>query len=164
VADATAGPEEITIGPARPTEAEALSALALRSKAHWGYPPDWLREWASLLTLSPADLEAREVFVARRGLEPVGFYSLEFARSASLEHLWVDPRLLRRGVGRLLLEHAAGRTAERGYDRLMIDSDPHAEAFYRRLGAVRVGWIDASVRGTPRRIPRLALDVRGSAI
>jgi hypothetical protein len=41
----------------------------------------------------------------------------------------------------------------------MIASDPHAEGFYRRLGARRVRWVASKPAG--RRLPRLALDLPG---
>lgn len=159
MADSTPSPEEFTIGPARVSEVQALSALALRSKAHWGYPADWLQEWGPQLTLSRIDLENREVFVARGSDQPVGFYCLAFGDRAALEHLWMDPRFMGRGLGRRLLEHAVARTALRGYPTLQVDADPHAESFYVRMGAVRMGWVHAPVAGTARLLPRLVIPV-----
>lgn len=34
---------------AKPYEAEELTRLAFLSKAHWGYPPEWLEFWPSLV-------------------------------------------------------------------------------------------------------------------
>lgn len=152
-------PEEFTIGPARPSEVEALSALARRSKAHWGYPADWLEAWGPQLTLSRADLETHEVFVARGAEQPVGFYSLAFGNRAALEHLWMDPRFMGRGLGRRLVEHAMSRTALRGYGSLQVDADPNAEAFYVRMGGIRVGLVPAPVAGAARLLPRLVIPV-----
>ena len=45
-------------------DAAALTALALRSKAHWGYPQEWLAIWKPELTLSPADIDGMHVQVA----------------------------------------------------------------------------------------------------
>ncbi|MDP2479416.1 MAG: GNAT family N-acetyltransferase [Candidatus Palauibacterales bacterium] len=157
--DPAPSPEEFTIGAARPSEVEALSALAVRSKAHWGYPADWLEAWGPQLALSRADLENREVFVARGSAQPVGFYSLAFRNCASLEHLWMDPRFMGRGLGRRLVEHAVARTALRGYPTLQVDADPHAESFYVRMGAIHVGWVPAPVSGTARLLPRLVIPV-----
>ena len=46
-----------------------------------------------------------------------------------------------KGVGRRLFEHARAVAAGAGVRVLEIDSDPNAEAFYCRMGAVRVGEI-----------------------
>jgi len=153
---------EILIRAASAADLEVLSSIARRSKAHWGYPGEWLAEWRPQLTVTAADLAEQEIFVACADEEPVGFYGLLLGEVASLEHLWVDPVAMGRGVGRELLRHGVRAARERGYASLQIDSDPHAEAFYRRLGAVRAGWVLAPVAGTARRLPRLVLDVRGS--
>lgn len=42
------------IRPARDTELDALTALVLRSKAHWGYSDEFMRACAAELTVSPA--------------------------------------------------------------------------------------------------------------
>jgi hypothetical protein len=43
----------IAIRRAQVDEAGLLSDLAFRSKAHWGYPPDWLELWRPELTVTP---------------------------------------------------------------------------------------------------------------
>lgn len=155
---------EIPIRSATTGDLTALSSIAARAKAHWGYPEEWLAEWRPQLTVTAADLAEQEIFVACGEENPVGFYGLLFGEVASLEHLWVDPGAMGRGVGRALLEHAVRRVRRRGHASLQIDSDPHAEAFYLHMGATRVGWVPAPVAGTARRLPRLALDVRRSAL
>ena len=52
------------IRPAHESEAERLSALALRSKAHWGYPADVLEGWRGDLSVSAADFRDHRIFVA----------------------------------------------------------------------------------------------------
>ncbi|MEU4236164.1 hypothetical protein [Actinoplanes sp. NPDC026619] len=54
----------MTIRPARPGEAAALSELARRSKAHWGYDEGFLDACRADLTLSPDDIRARRTTVA----------------------------------------------------------------------------------------------------
>ena len=92
--------------------------------------------------------------------EPVGFYALvgEGCR-IELEHLWVLPKRMGTGVGRALLEHAAGRAADLGAETLGIEADPNAEGFYRRMGARRVGETTYELDGQERILPLLALDM-----
>src|SRR5690349_21334709 len=45
-------------------DADTLSDLAHRAKAHWGYPASWMREWDPQLTIIPGYLELHDVFVA----------------------------------------------------------------------------------------------------
>ena len=42
----------MNIRPAQGHEAEALSALALKAKANWGYPADTIESWKQELTIS----------------------------------------------------------------------------------------------------------------
>ena len=48
---------------ARGREAAALSALAMRSKAHWGYDAAFMAACRAELTLTPEGIAARPVFV-----------------------------------------------------------------------------------------------------
>lgn len=148
------------IGPASAGELGALSRLAFRSKAHWGYPREWLEEWRPELTLTPATLGEQRVFVGRRDGEAEGFYGLLVdGEVASLEHLWVDPEFLGRGVGAALFRHARAEARRHGCRVLQIDSDPHAEGFYLHLGAVRHSTVPAPVAGVDRELPRLRVEL-----
>ena len=77
---------------------------------------------------------------------------------AELEHLWVYPPAIGRGVGRRLFQAVAEEARRIGARRIALNSDPYAEAFYRRLGAVRIG--DHPVAEIPGRVlPRLAFSL-----
>ncbi|WP_406365322.1 GNAT family N-acetyltransferase [Streptomyces sp. NBC_01546] len=123
---------------ARAAEAEALTGLVMRSKAHWGYEPEVLAAWAEELRIRPGDVTARRIVVAEDGEGAVlGLASLDgTAPLASLGLLFVEPSAIGRGVGRLLYRDALHRAAELGVRRLVIDADPHAVGFYRAMGAV----------------------------
>lgn len=125
---------------ARPGEEPALSALVMRSKAHWGYDAEFLAACAGELRVRPGDVASRRIVVAEagRGL-PLGLASLEGAAPrAVLGLLFVEPSAIGLGVGRLLYRDAVRRAAGLGVRRLVIDSDPHAAGFYRAMGAVAV--------------------------
>jgi N-acetylglutamate synthase-like GNAT family acetyltransferase len=62
-------------------------------------------------------------------------------------------------VGRKLFEAIIARIAAEGARKLVILADPHAEEFYRRMGAKRVG--DAPSESIPgRRLPLLEFEIR----
>ncbi|HEX7125946.1 MAG TPA: GNAT family N-acetyltransferase [Thermodesulfobacteriota bacterium] len=146
---------------ATPAEAPALSAIALAAGRAWGYAEADLARWRSELTLA-ADLFLDGVVrVAQQGGEVRGFYALRPGRPrASLAHLWVCPGHWRRGLGRQLLADALEEARRRGALGLEVESDPHAEAFYLRDGARRVGAVPAPTSTDPARVlPRLWLDV-----
>ena len=145
---------------ARRGDAGVLSLIAYAAKRHWGYPERWMERWREGLTISPEFVEGNEVYAALVEGEPVGFYALvgEGCR-IELEHLWVLPERMGTGVGRALLEHAAGRAADLGAETLGIEADPNAEGFYRRMGARRVGETTYELDGRERILPLLALDM-----
>jgi GNAT superfamily N-acetyltransferase len=140
-------------------ECETLSALALRAKGHWGYTARQLEIWRPSLTISGEAVAAHPTFVAQIDMEIAGFYSLLGSQARwELDNLWVAPERVRQGVGRTLVAHALETAAAGGADQLYIDADPHAEAFYRACGALRIGAVAAPIEGEPSRVrPQLVL-------
>ena len=125
---------------ARPDEVEVLSALCMRSKAHWGYPPDFLEACRETLTLTAERLSRERVRVADCDGQVVGVSSLSIQETqGEVELLFVEPRAMRRGVGRALMEDLVGaaRTARARVVWILADHD--AESFYVGCGALRVG-------------------------
>jgi predicted N-acetyltransferase YhbS len=128
---------------ARPEEAAALTALCIRSKAHWGYDSEFMRQSAIALTITPSMIEEGRVLVAEdRHADVIGVAAIEKMGSEGkfdLARLFVRPFALRAGIGRTLFEAAVRLVEIEGGTCLSILSDPFAEAFYTRLGAARVG-------------------------
>ena len=149
----------LAIRRARPDEAGALTALAFRSKRHWGYD-DAFMEIARAEMVITAELVARwPTFVAERGAEVVGFYVLSVeSKGPMLRDLWIDPAAIRTGVGSLLWRHMLVSAASEGHATLHITSDPNAAGFYERMGARRVGEVESC--GIPgRMLPSFEVDV-----
>src|SRR5262245_35834189 len=121
---------------ARPDDAAALTEISFAAKRHWGYPERWIERWTHLLTIEPKLIAEQETYTAYLDGEPVGFYSLHRGLvQLRLEHLWVRPQTMRRGVGRALFIHAIGRVRDLGFGKLEIESDPNAAGFYEHMGA-----------------------------
>lgn len=130
-----------------PDEAEALTELALRSKGHWGYDEEFLRDCRSDLTLTPEFISFSPVFVLEDEGRVAGFYSLS-GEGAEVEllHLFVEPWAVGRGYGKLLFQHALGTARGYKFELLVIGSDPFALGFYEAMGARRIGDVASSVR------------------
>ncbi len=129
---------------ARPDEASHLSELAMRSKAVWGYSPEFMAACRDELTLSPAYLETNPTFVTEGAVTAgtaIGFYSLERLSDAEVElgFLFLEPGDIGGGHGRRLIEHAKAEARTLGYATMVIQGDPHAERFYRAAGGRQVG-------------------------
>ena len=69
------------------------------------------------------------------------------------DHLWIIPAAMGRGIGRALFEHSVTQARDRGFNSIKIEADPNAEAFYRHLGAERVGTRIGEVAGERRELP-----------
>lgn len=154
---------DILLRPARDSECLQLSELCLRSKAVWGYDTVFLEACRAELSIHPADLDPGLLRVAEADGKLVGIVQLILEGSdLHLEKLFIDPATLRAGIGRQLLEWAVTRASELGATRLIIDADPGAADFYRRMGATDAGVIaSGSIPG--RFLPRLELVLPGPA-
>lgn len=156
---------------ARVDEADALTELALRSKALWGYDAQFIADCRAELTLTPRYIREHAVYVceeaaggeveaddgAEGGGPVVGFYSLVGKGSfVDLDLLYVEPSAVGRGHGRRLFTHAADTARRLGFRLMTIEADPHAEAFYLSMGASRVGSVASPVRAG-RTLPLLHL-------
>lgn len=148
---------EVVLRPARREEASALSALALRSKGHWGYPAEQLEAFRAELTLDPDDLDG--VVVASDGGRLLGYRRVIIdGPSAELDALFVDPPFIGSGVGARLLADALAAARVAGALSVGLDADPDAESFYRRHGARTVGRSPSgSIPG--RTLPRMEFDL-----
>jgi GNAT superfamily N-acetyltransferase len=156
---ASARTGEVALRPARPEEAPAISALAMRSKGHWGYDADFLDACRDDLTIHSSWCDGIRLVVAERAGVLLGYSRISGDPPVGeLDGLFVDPSAMRQGLGTKLLRQAVGCARRLGMVRLSIDSDPYAEPFYRRAGAVRVGEAESTV--FPGRVlPRLELAV-----
>ena len=149
---------------AGPGDAAALSSLAFRSKASWGYDIEFMKRCRDELTYAEQDIEApRYRFqVCEVDGEAVGFYVLEIRSEmeAELEGLFVKPALLRKGIGRLLIEHLKTEAGLLGIRSITIPGDPNAEEFYTSIGAEPAGYREsASIPG--RFLPVFKLAIEG---
>ncbi|MCP2637646.1 GNAT family N-acetyltransferase [Microbacterium sp. HD4P20] len=150
---------ELTIRPALASESDTISSLALRSKAHWGYSPEFLEQCRAELTYTPERCASGRVFVAAQDGGILGFYATDGdAPRGELDALFVDPNHIGTGLGGLLLQHALTQAARAGFTELFLDADPYAADFYRRHGAVVIGESPSgSIPG--RSLPRMRFDL-----
>jgi N-acetylglutamate synthase-like GNAT family acetyltransferase len=146
--------------PARPEEAGHPTALSIRSKAHWGHDDAFLDACRESLVVTPEACDGTSLIVAVDGDQIAGFVELENVPPVSeLDDLWVDPDAMGRGVGRTLFEAITALARKAGFRTLTVVSDPHAELFYSRMGATRIGETQSTV-DLSRYLPRLRIDLQ----
>ena len=149
----------VNIRPAKPEEANALTALAFESKASWSYSPKQLEKWRGGLTISPVMMFADYVYVAEIDKKIIGYFKLiPNEREWELDHLFVLPQFMKHGIGQALLKAAINMAKQNGAKAIKIDSDPNSEQFYLSCGAKRVGKVAAPIDTDAKRIrPQLLL-------
>lgn len=146
----------LAINRATESLAPRLTEIARAAKAHWRYPSAWLEEWRDELSVSEGAIRQGTCYVARIDEDIAGFYLLEgTGAKRTLEHLWIDPEFIGKGLGTALFAHAVSLAAEDGAHAVEIVSDPNAQGFYERLGAEKVGESVGEVLGERRVLPVL---------
>ena len=134
--------------PAGPDELEAITALAIRSKAYWGYPDEFMAALRPELTFCQADLDDPRTCVEVLEVDGQLIGAIRMRRRtelACLEDLWVDPEAIGQGYGRIGFERACEIGRGWGKGVMELEADPFAEPFYLHLGAVRVGMSPVTV-------------------
>ena len=118
-------------------EAALLTALCVRSKAHWGYDAAFMKLSAAALAVSEDDIAAGRVLVAVDDAgRVIGTACVHpDGDTANLDALFIDPPAIGSGAGRALFEAAVALARRQGARRMTILADPNAAAFYERLGA-----------------------------
>ena len=143
---------QVTLRKATGDDADALTDLAHRAKAHWGYPASWMREWDAQLTILPGYIDLHDVWVAEHDGVVVGMCALEDRGLRwMLEHVWVEPAYHRVGIGRRLVLRALDTAREHGARVVELLADPYATGFYERLGARRTRDVHAPMPGERQR-------------
>jgi N-acetylglutamate synthase-like GNAT family acetyltransferase len=137
----------------------ALTDLAVRSKAHWGYDEAFLEASMPDLAVTAERFAISQVVVAEDAAGVTGFATLGGAPpEMELAQLFVEPSRIGTGVGRTLVRHVVSMARQADAASLAVDSDPNAEGFYRRLGFERVGSVP-SIVDPRRRLSRFRLAI-----
>jgi GNAT superfamily N-acetyltransferase len=123
----------MTIRDAVPSEKGELEALQLRASLTNAGDRAALLAHPDAIEIPLEELTAGDVFVLEFHDRIAGFAAVQprADHEMDLDALFVEPELMRHGVGRLLVEHCAQIARSRGFRALYVIGNPHAEAFYR---------------------------------
>ena len=157
----------ITLRPARPEDCDALTALSLRSKRSNGYDDAFMAACIAELTVTPADLEAGEYWLAEAA-DREDLYGCACLRadedgvSGEVEAFFIDPPWKGQGIGRQLWQKLLERAQAKGLMRLYLDADPAAVPFYQAMGFRIIGESPSgSIPG--RSLPHMSLSLEAKA-
>lgn len=146
----------VTLRRATPADCAQLTAIALRSKAHWGYDDAFMAACIDELTVTPDTLGAGETWLAEtKDGVIVGFADVRPEDDiAEVYAAFVDPPFMGQGIGAVLWEKIEEAARRFGAAHIGVDSDPNAEGYYARMGCVVTGSAPSgSIAG--RMLPRL---------
>ncbi|MEO1669231.1 MAG: GNAT family N-acetyltransferase [Cyanobacteria bacterium J06631_2] len=126
---------------AKLSESKLLTSLALRSKAYWGYPKEFISACRQELTYSQQDIQNNPFYVAEINHRVIGFFVLVILSDSEieLEALFIEPAYINQGYGRQLINQAKLVASELGSKVILIQGDPHAKNFYLRVGGKLIG-------------------------
>ncbi len=149
---------KIRIRMADEAEAEQLSAISLAAKKYWGYPESFFDHWNDVLKISPEFIANNNVWVAVHNNEILGFSAISIKGTiAELEHMWVIPEHMKKGIGKRLMKAVIEYCKNAGMSYLRIESDPNACVFYEKMGARLIDYVES--RPEPRKLPVLKLEL-----
>lgn len=162
-------PVETMIRPAKPDDAPTLTRISFESKEHWGYPQEYFTIWKHELTINPGYIEKNNVYVYEIGGAIVGYYSIielpedidvsgiKLQKGFWLEHMFIEPNHIGKGIGSTMFHHLQDRCREMGIGEIGILSDPYSRGFYERMGCRYVRDVPSTIknRTTPYLMLRL---------
>ncbi|MGW7360733.1 GNAT family N-acetyltransferase [Streptomyces sp. NPDC054802] len=136
-------------------DARRLTRMVRRSGAY----QDQYAPMVAGYRVGPDYIEAHEVFVTTDDSGRVlGFYSLVLS-PPELDLMFVADDAQGLGIGRLMIEHMAGRARAAGLDTVRVVAHPPAEGFYLSVGARRTGTVEARPPAVMWDRPELLLPV-----
>ena len=143
---------------ANPGDIDEINRVILAAKRHWGYSEEWMDLFQSDL-LKDADFLTENILnVLESDGRIVGLYSLSRDDTdLEIEDMWVLPDCMNQGHGRALWDHLLLTAYTMDGKTIRILSDPNAEGFYLRMGAVRTGQTESVIPG--RFLPVLRFDL-----
>lgn len=143
----------------KPSDASTLTKIAKISKKYWNYSDEQIEKWKDELTVTKKEIKRDIIFHILINEKIVGFYSLSVDKEkAEIEHMWILPEYIGKGLGRKLFNHMKGVAKNKDVKKLRIVADPNAEGFYTKMGFKRVGEKESSIKG--RMLPILTLEIK----
>jgi|SRR5690554_1431139 len=140
-------PEDMIFEPATAEDAEELSAVAIRSKRHWGYSKEAMELWNQNLTITEDFLNSHTVIKATLEGEIVGFFALEDIQSVTrIAQYWIDTPYMRKGYGTVMYNYLRDYLRQRNVEKVTLVLDPNGMSFFENKGAKILDKIEHKVK------------------
>ena len=135
--------DDYSVRQAKPEEQRELTRLSVRATMHAGHDEAFIDRSIAALMITLPMISGNWVQVAEDSSSKivgvVWVTPTALQGIALLQGLYVEPALWKRGIGRVLFGAAVARANEFKAGAIMINAEPSAEGFYRRMGATRIG-------------------------
>ena len=136
---------------------ELLRDTLITSKGYWGYSQEQLEKWRSNLRFEEEYITRNTVKLILKDKEVIGFFAIVKGDSDELDHLWLLPKAIGKGYGNLIFGQILSECNTLGISNFYIISDPDAEGFYLKKGALKVGEVYSEPQ--KRMLPKLKFTV-----
>ncbi|OXB23197.1 hypothetical protein B0A80_12010 [Flavobacterium tructae] len=133
---------------ANTTDSEILTQITKKSKAYWGYSAEQIQNWEVNLTISPDYIKEHDVFKLVKDKVIIGYYSYLFEdeKNVKMDNLFILPEYIGKGFGKYLFLDFLNRMKEAEIQTIQLDSEPNAEGFYLKMGFVKIGAFETSIK------------------
>lgn len=133
--------------PATIDDVEELSAVAIRSKRHWGYSKEAMELWNQNLTITEDFIQTHTVIKATLEDEIVGFFALEEIKPTTrIAQYWIDTPYMRKGYGSVMYDYLRNYLKSKNVEKVTLVMDPNGLAFFERKGAKILSKIEHKVK------------------
>ena len=125
-----------TIVSASPKDTETLANLEIRSESYWGYSTEFMDKFKEIYLITEAFILNNPTYMLMEDDTIIGFYGLMVKHEeTSLEYLFIEPKYIGKGYGKILWSHALEECKKLGIGAFTIITSPDARGFYLNLGA-----------------------------
>ena len=130
------------------TDSEILTQITKKSKAYWGYSAEQIQKWEVSLTISQDYIREHDVFKLVKDSVIIGYYSYLFedGKNVKMDNLFILPEYIGKGFGKYLFLDFLNRMKEAEIQTIQLDSEPNAEGFYSKMGFVKIGAFETSIK------------------
>src|SRR5438552_828188 len=101
-----------------------------------------MQQWKEELEISVDYIIKNEVVKVLYDGQLIGFYALKFDNASQcyeIDHLWLLPEFMGKGFGKQIFEHILKMLAVKGQRKAILESDPNAAGFYKKMNGKIIG-------------------------
>jgi len=128
-------------------DAEVLTQLMRKSKGYWEYSTEQLEKWKEELKISEEYIAENNTFKLSLLDKCIGFYSFkQNGENLKLDNLFIRPNAIGKGYGKILLQDFLKKARSISCKRVLLESDPNAEPFYKKHNFNTIALQETSIR------------------